>query len=82
MVGTIGNKTAVANNEQIISGISEGVADANFEQNAILREQNSLLRKLLDKDTTVTTVVSTGDVIDGFRRKNRRDGKTTVPVGV
>lgn len=82
MVGSIGRKTSVANNDQIVEGIATGVADANFEQNAILREQNSLLRKLLEKDTTVTTVVSTGDVIDGFRRKNRRDGKTTVPVGV
>lgn len=82
MVGSIGRKTSVANNDQIVEGIASGVADANFEQNAILREQNSLLRKLLEKDTTVTTVVSTGDVIDGFRRKNRRDGKTTVPVGV
>ncbi len=82
MVGSIGGKTAVANNDQIVDGIAGGVADANAEQNAILREQNNLLRKLLDKDTTVTTVVSTGDVIDGFRRKNRRDGKTTVPVGV
>jgi len=61
---------------------TKGVMDANAEQNALLREEISILRKLLDKDTTVTTVVSTGDVIDGFRRKNRRDGKTTVPVGV
>lgn len=82
MVGSIGRKTTVANNDQIVEGIAGGVADANTEQNAILREQNALLRKLLEKDTTVTTVVSTGDVIDGFRRKNRRDGKTTVPVGV
>jgi hypothetical protein len=82
MVGSIGRKTTVANNDQIVEGISVGVADANAEQNAILREQNGLLRKLLEKDTTVTTVVSTGDVIDGFNRKNRRDGKTIVPVGV
>lgn len=82
MVGSIGRKTSVANNDQIVEGIASGVADANFEQNAILREQNTLLRKLLEKDTTVTTVVSTGDVVDGFRRKNRRDGKTVIPVGV
>lgn len=81
MVGSIGRKTSVANNDQIVEGIASGVADANFEQNAILREQNAILRKLLDKDTTVTTVVSTGDVVDGFRRKNRRDGKTIIPVG-
>ena len=82
MVGTIGNKSAVVNNEQIIAGISEGVADANSEQNALLREEISILRKLLDKDTNVTAYVGTGSLIGGLERKNRRDGKTIVPVGV
>lgn len=81
MVGTIGNKSAVVNNEQIIAGISEGVADANSEQNALLREQNNLLRKLLEKDTVVNAVVGANDVIGGIQKKNRRDGKTIVPVG-
>ena len=31
MVGRIGNRTAVANNDQIVAGISEGVADANTD---------------------------------------------------
>lgn len=82
MVGTIGNKSAVANNEQIIAGISEGVADANSEQNALLREQNNLLRKLLEKDTIVNAVVGANDIIGGLQRKNRRDGKTVVSVGI
>jgi len=82
MVGTIGNKSAVVNNEQIIAGISEGVADANSEQNALLREQNNLLRKLLEKDTVVNAVVGTNDIVGGLQRKNRRDGKTIVPVGI
>lgn len=82
MVGTIGNKSAVVNNEQIIAGISEGVADANSEQNALLREQNNLLRKLLEKDTIVNATVAANDIIGGLQRKNRRDGKTVVSVGV
>ena len=53
MVGTIGRRTAVVNNEQIIASISGGVAEANEEQNALLREQNSLLRALLDKESGV-----------------------------
>ena len=53
MVGNIGRRTAVANNDQIVSGIAGGVAEANEEQNALLREQNSLLRALLDKDSGV-----------------------------
>ena len=54
MVGSIGRRTAVANNDQIVAGITSGVAEANSEQNALLREQNQLLRALLNKDTNVT----------------------------
>lgn len=56
MVGKMGGNTAVANNEQIVtgisSGVSKGVSDANREQNALLREQNELLRRLLQKQFT------------------------------
>ena len=82
LVGTIGNRTAVVNNDQIVASVSQGVYEANSEQNALLREQNNLLRKLLEKDTNVTAVVGTGSVISGLERKNRRDGKTIVPIGV
>ena len=50
MVGSIGRRTAVVNNDQIVDGIATGVAEANNEQNYLLREQNSLLRALLEKD--------------------------------
>ena len=53
MVGTIGNSTAVANNDQIVAGIANGVAAANAEQNALLRQQNEILYSLLQKDNTV-----------------------------
>ena len=53
MVGTIGRRTAVANNDQIVESVASGVAEANNEQNILLREQNSLLRALLEKDTGV-----------------------------
>ena len=53
MVGNIGRRTAVANNEQIVESISVGVAEANSEQNALLREQNALLRELVAKDSGV-----------------------------
>ena len=79
LVGTMGGRTAVANNEQIEQGIYRATYDANSEQNALLREQNDLLRRLLDKDTTA--VISTSDIVNGLSRKNRRDGKTVVPVG-
>lgn len=49
MVGTLGGRPAVANNDQIVDGVARGVADANSAQNALLAEQNSLLRQILAK---------------------------------
>ena len=51
MVGTMGGRTAVANNDQIVDGVAGGVERANAEQNALLREQNRLLRALLEKES-------------------------------
>ena len=53
LVGTINGKTSVANQQQIIEGISSGVEKANSEQNVLLREQNNLLRGILEKDLSV-----------------------------
>jgi hypothetical protein len=63
MVGTIGGQTAVANNDQIVAGISSGVAAANEGQNSLIRETNSLLRALLQKPTTITPSASLGQVV-------------------
>ena len=49
LVGQIGNHTTVANQQQIVDGIANGVRDANAEQNSLLREQNMLLRGILSK---------------------------------
>jgi hypothetical protein len=53
LVGSINGKTSVANQGQIIEGIQRGVAEANAEQNTLLRQQNELLRNILEKDNTV-----------------------------
>lgn len=54
LVGRFSNgRTAVANNEQIVSGIQRGVKDANEEQNHLLREAVELLNALLEKDTVI-----------------------------
>ena len=63
MVGTIGNQTAVANNDQIVAGIQSGVAQANSEQNELLRQQNSILVQLLNKDLTISPSVALGQVM-------------------
>lgn len=49
LVGSMNGKTTVANQGQIIEGIQKGVRDANEDQNALLRQQNELLRQLLQK---------------------------------
>lgn len=58
MVGKMGGNTAVANNDQIVSGIASGVSSANAESNALLREQNELLRRLLQKEFTAEVTPS------------------------
>ena len=64
-VGTMGGGSgaAVANNQQIVQGISQGVENANRTQNDLLREQNSLLRALLRKDTGLKPSAALGRII-------------------
>lgn len=52
LVGSMNGHTTVANQQQIIDGIASGVRDANAEQNVLLREQNALLRGILEKDSS------------------------------
>ena len=79
LVGNVGNRTGVMNNDQIVDAVSRGVYDANMEQNALLREEIDLLRRILAKDASGGGI-STSDVIDAFNRMNRRAGKTLIPV--
>ena len=79
LVGTIGSSPAVANNDQIVDGIRAGVAEAMAKQNDILRQQNELLMRLVEKDFVAQ--VTTADIVRGMNRKNQRDGKQVIPVG-
>ena len=63
LVGTIGGNTAVANNDDIVQGIQGGVERANAEQNELLRQQNSILAKLLNKELTLNPSVALGQVV-------------------
>lgn len=74
LVGTMGGQTAVANNDQIVTGIQNGVAQANAEQNALLRQQNNLLAQLLQKDYTISPSIGLGQVI---ARSNELYGRAT-----
>ena len=64
-VGSMGGSSgaAVANNQQIVQGISQGVENANRTQNDLLREQNSLLRALLRKDTGLKPSAALGRIL-------------------
>ena len=81
LVGTIGNSTAVMNNDQIVNSVAQGVADANAEQNALLREEISILRKILAKDYGSGSG-GYGDILSELNRRNRRNGKTLVSIGI
>ena len=78
LVGSIGRKTAVVNNEQIVSSVSRGVAEANSEQNSLLREQNSLLRAMLEKETSVSL---DGKKVTEIVEKHQRNRGRTIVVG-
>jgi len=75
------------------SGVSAIIGEANDDlaramesstnrQVVLLREQNNLLRQLLEKDVNVTAVVGANEIVSGLARKNLRDGKTIVPLGI
>ena len=69
MVGTIGNRTAVANNDQIVEGISAGVANAN---DGVIAAIYALMNIIEDKDLSV----SIGDDVIGrsYDRYSRNRG--------
>ena len=77
MVGTIGNKTAVANTQQIVTGIADGVYEANTEQNI-------LLEKIYEALVTVANNQGKsnqgGTGVSDITRMNRRVGSTVIPI--
>lgn len=58
MVGTIGHKTAVANNDQIVEGVASGVAAGQREQTRALSKIEERLRRIEQKEFTATVVPS------------------------
>lgn len=75
LVGQFNNgKTAVANNEQIIEGIKRGVKEANEESGG----GGNWVIQLVDVDGNIKSET----IITATERRNRRDGKTIIPVGV
>ena len=78
MVGTIGGKSAVVNNDQIVDGIAYGVSIANRESDTLLREQNELLREMLAKESGVYL---DGKAISKNVEKHQRERGRTLVLG-
>lgn len=74
MVGRIGNRNTVANNDQIVAGITAGVASANSEQNDLLREQNQLLMAILEKGFNATVEIDGRELVSAYDRRSARNG--------
>ena len=81
MIGKFSNgKTAVANNDQIVDGISDGVYSANQEQNRILLQILQEVRNSNSGSTRCDVNIST--ITRAAKRQNRRAGTTIIPLGV
>ncbi len=80
MVGRIGNHSAVANNDQIVEAIRGAVMQGIHAggQNTLLREQNALLRAILEKDTDIS--LDGRSLVDGIDRTRRRMGLSFQPA--
>lgn len=78
LVGQIGNRTAVVNNDQIVESVSGGVAEANREQNSILYDILDVIRVISRKDYNAGST----DIFAEISRRNRQDGTTIIPMGV
>ncbi|HAJ98173.1 MAG TPA: hypothetical protein DCO72_10615, partial [Ruminococcus sp.] len=74
MVGRMGGQTAVANNEQIVQGIAQGVMMAmnSGSQNQLIRQAITLLQAIAEKDPVVE--VTTNSIDKAKNRQNLRNG--------
>lgn len=71
MVGSIGRRTAVANNDQIVDGISSGVRDANEDVvTAIYAVGQQILEAMREEGNGKP--VDFGDLISRYQRENAR----------
>ena len=79
LIGRMGNRTAVANTDQIVDGITRGVSVANAEEVALLKQQNSLLQAILQK-TGITTKSIYDAVVTENNAQYKRAGYSPIKV--
>jgi hypothetical protein len=78
MVGQIGGRTAVANDNQIVDGIRHGVSDANVEQNVLLGQ----ILNAIKGDKTTIIKIDGREVTKAVEKVQRERGTTILPGGV
>ena len=81
LIAQLGQRTQVANSNQITESIRIATAQGNSEGNGLLRQAVALLGGILAKENVVEAVVTTDSITNGLRRQNLRDGRATVEVG-
>lgn len=72
LVGTMGGRTAVANNDQIIQGIASGVSVANQDVISMLTQIMKILQAILEKEGIV--VFDTREGLEALSERNKRNG--------
>lgn len=84
MVGAFGRRSAVMNNDQIVSSVASGVYRASSEQNRLLMEQNILLRTLLERTADVTLQVNETQLgrvsVNAINSLARTQGKVNLAI--
>lgn len=84
MIGEGNNDEAVLPlSDAVYQRIGAGISDSldNSTQIALLREQNGILRQLLNKEFVATAIVSLQEILTSIDRANRKAGKTIIPIG-
>lgn len=77
-VGSFGNRTAVANNAQIVEGIASGVESAMDNTNSvILQMANAIVNAIADKQIN-TQVISDRDIYRSAERGRTLSGATVI----
>ena len=78
LVGTIGNRTAVANNDQIVEGIANGVASAMDNTNSVIMQMaNAVVNAIANKEIN-TQVISDRDIYRASERGKTLTGATVI----
>ena len=76
LVGSIGNNTAVANNDQIVEAVSQGVYEAVVSAMSNENDNGTIIIQIVDRNGRVQSE----QIISAAERKNRRDGKRVISV--